>query len=58
MAQGSTISVNLFAIKINSLSKVISREIHASMFADDVRLATRTMMLVSSNELCRETSAR
>ena len=38
MAQGSTISVTLFAIKVNSLSKVIPREIHASMFVDDVQI--------------------
>ena len=39
MAKGSTISVSLFAIKINSLSKVIPKEIHASMFVDDVQIA-------------------
>ena len=38
MAQGSTISVTLFAIKINSQSKVIPREIHASIFVDDVHI--------------------
>ena len=38
VAQGSTISVILFAIKINSLSMVIPREIHASMFVDDVQI--------------------
>ena len=38
VAQGSTISVTLFAIKINSLSKVIPREIHASMFVGDVQI--------------------
>ena len=39
VAQGSTISVSLFAIKINSLSKVIPKEIHASMFVDDIQIA-------------------
>ena len=38
MAQGSTISVTLFAIKINSISKVIPREIHPLMFVDDVQI--------------------
>ena len=39
VAQGSTISVSLFAIKMNSLSKVIPKEIHASMFVDDVQIS-------------------
>ena len=39
VAQSSTISVSMFAIKINSLSKVIPKEIHASMFVDDVQIA-------------------
>ena len=39
VAQGSTISVSLFAIKINSLSKVTPKEIHASMFVDDIQIA-------------------
>ena len=39
VARGSTISVSLFAIKIYSLSTVISKEIHASMFVDDVQIS-------------------
>ena len=39
VAQGSTISVSLFAIEINSLSKVTPKDIHASMFVDDIQIA-------------------
>ena len=39
VAQGSTISLSLFSIKINSLSRVIPKEIHASMFVDDIQIA-------------------
>ena len=37
--QGSTLSVTLFAIKINSLHKVIPSDIHASLFVDDLQIA-------------------
>ena len=39
MLQGSTISVTLFAIKINSLSRVIPRKIQVSVFVDNVQIA-------------------
>lgn len=37
--QGSTLSVTLFAIKINSLAKVIPTDVFASMFVDDLLIA-------------------
>ena len=37
--QGSTLSVTLFALKINSLAKVVPNEIFASMFVDDILIA-------------------
>jgi len=37
--QGSTLSVTLFAIKINSLSKVIPHEVFSSLYVDDVQIA-------------------
>ena len=37
--QGSILSVTLFAIKMNSLVKVIPPEIHSSLFVDDVQIA-------------------
>ena len=39
VARGLTISVSLFAIKINSFSKVIQKEIHVSMFVDSVQIS-------------------
>ena len=37
--QGSTINVTIFAIKINSLSRVIPRQIQVSVFVDYVQIA-------------------
>ena len=37
--QGSTLSVTLFALKIDSLSSVIPREVFSSMFVDDILIA-------------------
>lgn len=37
--QGSILSVTLFAIKINSLATIIPRNIHTSLFVDDVQIA-------------------
>ena len=37
--QGSILCVTLFAIKINTLVKVIPPEIHSSLFVDDVQIA-------------------
>ena len=37
--QGSTLSVTLFAIKINNLASVIPEEVFASMFVDDALIA-------------------
>ena len=36
MAQSSTLSITLFAITINVLYKMIPREVHLSMFVDDI----------------------
>ena len=39
ISQGSTLSVTLFALKINSISDVIPRDVFASMYVDDVQLS-------------------
>ena len=37
--QGSTISVTLFALKINAIYKALPRDLHTSMFVDDLQIA-------------------
>jgi len=37
--QGSTLSVTLFAIKINSLARIIPRDVFSSLFVDDVQIS-------------------
>lgn len=39
IAQGSNLSVTLFAVKMNSLYSVIPKEMHASLYVDDIQLA-------------------
>ena len=36
--QGSVLSVMLFAVKINSLAKVIDDDVHSSLFVDDLQI--------------------
>ena len=39
--QGSILSVTLFSLKINSLAKVLSKDIHGSLYVDDFLISYR-----------------
>ena len=46
--QGSILSITLFAMKINSIASIIDRDVHSSLFVDDLQIGYRA---VTVNEI-------